>query len=69
MSKELAKDEARIVAWLYMVEVCGENQAAENLKQDAPRSLREWSRRNDLENLTRTYEASRQNQTPPYYWE
>jgi hypothetical protein len=55
---------------MYMVEVSGGNQAAESLKQDLPLSLQEWSRRNDLENLTRTYEATRRhNQMPPVEWE
>lgn len=69
-SCQISNEEARILAWMYMVEVSGGNQAAESLKQDLPLSLQEWSRRNDLENLTRTYEATRRhNQMPPVEWE
>lgn len=70
ISNEVSNEEARILAWMYMVEVSGDNRAAESLKQDLPRSLQEWSRCNDLENLTRTYESIRQhNQLPPVEWE
>ncbi|MBN9388797.1 MAG: hypothetical protein J0I20_12145 [Chloroflexi bacterium] len=69
-SYEVSNEEARILAWMYMVEVSGDNQAAESLKQDLPRSLQEWSHRNNLENLTRTYETVRQhNHLPPVEWE
>lgn len=69
-SYEISNEEARILAWMYMVEVSGDNRAAENLQQDLPLSLQEWSRRNELENLTRTYETVRQyNQMPPVEWE
>ena len=66
----MSKEEAKIISWLYMVEISGDTGAAENLKRGVSLSLQEMSRRNDLEKLTRTYaEAQRQNSTPKVDWE
>ena len=64
----MPKEEAKIISWLYMVEICGDNKAAENLKRGVSESLMEMSRRNDLEKLTRAY-AEAQQASPVVDWE
>ena len=65
----MSNKEEKILSWLYMVEVTGDNRAAENLKQEVPLSLEEWSRRNDLEKLMRSYRENYRRQTPQVDWE
>ncbi len=65
----MANQEEKILVWLYMVKVSGDNRAAERLKYEVPLSLQEWSRRNDLENLTRAYGEALRHQAPPVDWE
>ena len=65
----MSKEDSKIISWLYMVEISGDNQASEKLKRGVSESLMEMSRRNDLEKLTRTYAEVQKEQVQKFYWE